>query len=100
MASNKKYKDAYYPVRTVTDMKDLINSSAELYGDHAAYLKKNVPGGKFVPVTYRQLKEDIDAFGTWASSERRAMSGLSAIRGLPMVPAWWCLSIKIFLRRS
>lgn len=32
MASNKKYKDAYYPVRTVTDMKDLINSSAELYG--------------------------------------------------------------------
>lgn len=64
MASNKKYKDAYYPVRTVTDMKDLINSSAELYGDHAAYLKKNVPGGKFVPVTYRQLKEDIDAFGT------------------------------------
>ena len=64
MASNKKYKDAYYPIRNVTDMKNMINSSAELYGDRAAYLRKNVPGGKFVPVSYRQLKNDIDAFGT------------------------------------
>ena len=39
MASNKKYKDAYYPVRNVTDMKDLIDSCAELYGDRPAYLK-------------------------------------------------------------
>ncbi len=64
MASNKKYKDALYPVRSVTDMKDLINSSAELFGDATAYLKKNTPGGKFMPVSYKQLKADIDAFGT------------------------------------
>lgn len=64
MASSKKYKDAYYPVRTVTDLKDMINSCAELFSDHAAYLKKNTPGGKYVPVSYRELKDDIDAFGT------------------------------------
>jgi len=64
MASNKKYKDAYYPVRTVTDLKDMINSSAELFGDSPAYLIKNVPGGKYVPKSYNQLKADIDAFGT------------------------------------
>ncbi len=64
MASNRKYRDAYYPVRTVTDLKDLIDSSADLFPDRTAYLIKNVTGGKYVPRTYRQLKEDIDAFGT------------------------------------
>ena len=64
MASSKKYKDAYYPVRTVTDIKDMINSSAELFSDRTAYLKKNTPGGKYIPVTFKELKADIDAFGT------------------------------------
>lgn len=64
MPGNRKYKNSNYPVRTITDLKDLINSSAELYGDRAAYLIKNRPGGKYVPVSYRRLKEDIDAFGT------------------------------------
>ncbi|MGI6206386.1 MAG: AMP-dependent synthetase/ligase [Anaerovoracaceae bacterium] len=64
MASNKKYKNAYYPIRTVTDLKDMINSSARLFGDSPAYLIKNVPGGKYVPKSYNQLKDDIDAFGT------------------------------------
>ena len=64
MASNKKYRDSYYPVRTITDLKDLIGSSAELFGSRTAYLKKDTPGGRYIPVTYRQLKSDIDAFGT------------------------------------
>ena len=64
MASNKKYKDAYYTNRTVTDLRDLINSSAALYEDRTAYLIKNVPGGNYVPKSYRELKNDIDAFGT------------------------------------
>ena len=64
MASNKKYRDAYYTNRTVTDLRELINSSAALYGDRTAYLIKNVPGGSYVPKSYRDLKNDIDAFGT------------------------------------
>ncbi len=64
MSSNKKYKDSYYPVRKISDLKDMINSSAELFGDRPAYLIKNTPGGKYVPVSYKQLKSDIDAFGT------------------------------------
>ncbi len=64
MSSSKKYKDSYYPVRTVTDLRDLIGSSAELFPERTAYLKKDTPGGRFMPVTYRRLKEDIDAFGT------------------------------------
>lgn len=64
MPGNRKYRDAYYPVRKVTDLKDMINSSAELYGERTAYLVKNRPGGRYMPVSYIQLKSDIDAFGT------------------------------------
>ena len=64
MASNKKYKNINYPVRQVTDMRDLVMSSARLYGDRTAYLVKNTPGGKFQPITYNQLKDDVNALGT------------------------------------
>lgn len=64
MASNKKFKNANYPVRQVTDMRDLIMSSARLYGEDTAYLVKRTPGGKFQPITYNQLKDDINALGT------------------------------------
>lgn len=64
MPGNKKFKDALYTVREITDMKDLINSSAQIYGENTAYLVKNTPGGKYVPVSFIKLKEDIDALGT------------------------------------
>ena len=64
MPGNKKYRDAYYPVRKITDLKDMINSSAELFGERSAYLIKKIPGGRYTPVSYVQLKADIDAFGT------------------------------------
>lgn len=64
MPGNKKYRDAYYPVRKITDLKDMINSSAELFGERSAYLIKKIPGGRYTPISYVQLKADIDAFGT------------------------------------
>ena len=64
MAGSKKYKNALYPVRPVADLKELINSSAALYGDAPAYLQKDRPGGKFKPFSYKRLKRDIDALGT------------------------------------
>ncbi len=64
MASNKKYKDSYYPIREIKSVKEMIDSSAGLFPERTAYLHKPVPGGHYQPVTYRQLKEDIDALGT------------------------------------
>ena len=64
MASNRKYRNANYTTRTITDLKDMIDSSAALYGDAPAYLVKNVPGGSYIPKSYNELKSDIDAFGT------------------------------------
>ena len=49
MPGNKKYRDAYYPVRKITDLKDMINSSAELFGERSAYLIKKIPGGRYTP---------------------------------------------------
>ncbi len=62
--NSKKYKDSYYETRKVTDFKDLINSSAELFADRAAYLQKMERKGPFEPITYRRLKKEIDELGT------------------------------------
>lgn len=62
--NNVKYKGEFYQFREITDLKDLINSSAALFGDRPAYLVKDKPGGVYRPVLFRQLKEDIDCLGT------------------------------------
>lgn len=62
--NNVKYDGVYYPVRPVSDLRDMINKSAELYKDKAAYLQKDKPGGTFQPVSYKRFKDEMDAFGT------------------------------------
>ena len=62
--NNPKYDGVFYPVREVNDLKEIITSSAELFADKTAYLEKDKKAGKFMPVTYRQMKDDIDALGT------------------------------------
>lgn len=59
-----KYKDEIYVHRPIRDLKDLVNSSAELHADKNAFLVKNAPGGTYMPIKFGQLKEDIDALGT------------------------------------
>lgn len=53
-----------YEVRPIKDLKDMLNSSVELYGDKAAFLSKPKNQADYVPITYRQYKNDVDAFGT------------------------------------
>ncbi|WP_206458604.1 AMP-dependent synthetase/ligase [Anaerovorax sp. IOR16] len=62
--SNSKYKEDFYENRPIRDLKDMIHSSAELYKDRAAYLVKDKPGGVYRPISFQQLKEDIDCLGT------------------------------------
>ena len=63
--NSKKYKDVLYEVREITDLRDMIRSSAELFSDDPAFLVKEVPAGEYVPITYRTLKSDIDCLGTY-----------------------------------
>ena len=62
--NNIKYDGMYYPVREVTDLKDMVFKSTELYKDHAAYLQKDRPGGTFQPVTYGRFRDELEALGT------------------------------------
>ncbi len=60
----KKLQEGMYPVRQVTDLKDILNSSAALYGDRTAYLYKERLGGDYLPISFRQVRDDVDALGT------------------------------------
>lgn len=62
--NNKKYKDVLYKMRYINDLRDMVHSSAELYGEEPAFLVKEVPRGEYAPVSFNRFKEDIDCLGT------------------------------------
>lgn len=62
--NNKKYKDVLYRTRYINDLRDMIRSSAELYGEDPAFLVKDVPRGEYKPITYIRFNEDVDRLGT------------------------------------
>ena len=62
MADYGIYKKPLYYVRPITDLRDMVKGSAELYGEKAAFMEKR--DGKYQPISYNQYWEDIKAFGT------------------------------------
>jgi len=53
-----------YEVRKVKSIKDVLDSSAELYSDRIAFLQKRKGNENYEPVTYKQFKTEADALGT------------------------------------
>jgi long-chain acyl-CoA synthetase len=54
-----------YDVRPITDIKDMINSSVKAFGNNTAFLSKDKnKGNDYFPITYNQLKGDMDSLGT------------------------------------
>ena len=62
--NNKKYDGVLYPTRDVSDIKEMLRASSRVHRDKAAYLVKDIPGTEFRPITFGQLREDVDALGT------------------------------------
>ena len=62
--NDKKYDGVYYKVRKVEDIKEMICSSSEMFADNTAYLQKNKETGKFEPIKYKEVKQDMDSLGT------------------------------------
>lgn len=62
--NSRKYKDTFYQFRYINDLKDMLNTSAEIFAEEKAYLVKDVPGGEYRPIFYSQVKKDVDALGT------------------------------------
>ena len=62
--NHSKYKDSLYDFRPVSDLKDMLDTSAVIYADRAAYLVKEVLGGEYKPIYFSQVKNDVDSLGT------------------------------------
>jgi long-chain acyl-CoA synthetase len=53
-----------YEVRKIKSIKELMDTSAELFSDRTAFLYKPKGSDKYAPVTFRQFKSEVDALGT------------------------------------
>ena len=51
--------------RPITDIKDLLVSTTELFGDNVAYWQKWDRKGEFEPITYKETLADVNGIGTW-----------------------------------
>ena len=63
----KNSKDKYViyrDIRPIVDLKQMFESSVELYGDNIAFHVKDKVGGPYRGVTYKEAKEDVDGLGT------------------------------------
>ncbi len=59
---NGIYKKPLYETHEITDLRDMIRKSSEMYAERNAFLVKR--NGKYEPVTYMQYMADINALGT------------------------------------
>ena len=63
----KNSKDKYIlyrDIRPIIDLKQMLESSVELYGDNIAFHVKDKVGGPYRGITYKEAKHDVDALGT------------------------------------
>ena len=63
----KNSKDKYVlyrDIRPIIDIKQMIESSVELYSDNIAFHVKDKPGSPYRGITYKEAKADMDALGT------------------------------------
>jgi long-chain acyl-CoA synthetase len=67
----KNSKDKYVmyrDIRPIIDLKQMMESSVELYGDNIAFHVKDKVGGPYRGITYKEAKADVDALGTALTS--------------------------------
>ena len=63
----KNSKDKYVmyrDIRPIVDLKQMLESSVELYGGSIAFHVKDKVGGPYRGVTYKDAKTDVDGLGT------------------------------------
>ncbi len=50
--------------KKIRDLRTLLTYMTDSYGPDNAFMYKDKPGGKYIPITYRQFSDDIYALGT------------------------------------
>lgn len=54
----------YKDIRPIRDLKQMIETSAELYGGNTAFMQKFEKNGSYESITYDQMLETVNAYGT------------------------------------
>ena len=95
-----KYKDS----RPITDIKHMIETSAELYGDNTAFMQKDRNDSPYRKITYREMLEDVNDLRTALIAKglkgkriavigencyQWAVSYLAAVCGTGIVVPYW-----------
>jgi acyl-CoA synthetase (AMP-forming)/AMP-acid ligase II len=62
MADYGIYKKPLYETRPITDVRDMLRGSCELYPENNAFLEKR--DGVYTPVKYKEYLDDVNALGT------------------------------------
>jgi len=62
--NSRKYRNNYYRMREIRDLKDMVETSRDVYGSKPAFLVKDVPGGEYRPVPFSRFLDDINGLGT------------------------------------
>ena len=57
-------KKKLHKYRKITDLKDMINQSAQEFGDKPAFKYKTETPGQFDAITYKQFLDEINSLGT------------------------------------
>lgn len=53
-----------YPVREISTVRDMFDSSCDEFSERIAILKRNSVKEEYIPVTYKKLRQDVYALGT------------------------------------
>ncbi len=61
---NKDPNIRYKQSRPIRDIKHMLESSAELYGDNTAFWVKRIKGAEYESITYAKTLADVNALGT------------------------------------
>ena len=57
-------KEKLHKIVEITDLKDMLKKSGEIYGDRPAYkLKTNIPN-EYKIITHKEVREDINFLAT------------------------------------
>lgn len=56
--------EPYYQVRLITDLKDMMLQSVELYGERTAFRFRDTPRSQVKSITYREALDDMNALGS------------------------------------
>lgn len=62
--NSDKYRDSYYEVRQVSDLREMIDSSCELFAGKNAFLVKDSHKEPYRPISFAQFGLEIRSFGT------------------------------------